>query len=54
MKLHLQALVTVLSWMGFSMLRGTTAKPGDNSSLTPLILLVVIGVSGPGPCRVQS
>ncbi len=24
--------------MGFSMLRGTTAKPGDNSSLTPLIL----------------
>jgi multiple antibiotic resistance protein len=28
----------VLVWMGFSMLRGTTAKPGDNSSLTPLIL----------------
>lgn len=29
----------VLVWMGFSMLRGTAAAPGDNSpSLTPLIL----------------
>ena len=28
----------VLVWMGFSMLRGTTAESGGNSSLTPLIL----------------
>lgn len=28
----------VLVWMGFSMLRGSTAGPGGESSLTPLIL----------------